>query len=122
MTTAWFDADCAFCSRCARWLQGPVFRTRATLTPLQVADLAAHDVTLEQATAEMHAVADDGAVVSGHLAWAAVLRASRQPWPWVGRLLALPVAAPLASAGYRLVAANRHRLPGGSPSCTIPQP
>ena len=34
----------------------------------------------------------------------------------------LPFVRELAAAVYRLIAENRHRMPGGSPACALPPP
>jgi predicted DCC family thiol-disulfide oxidoreductase YuxK len=65
-------------------------------------------------------VGADGAVRSGHEAIAAALAAAGQPWRVLGRALTLPGISLLASWAYRLVAANRRFLPGGTPACKRP--
>ena len=60
---------------------------------------------------------------AGHLAVSALLRS--QPSPplrFAGHLLATPPFSWLAAIGYRMIAANRHRLPGGTPACRLPRP
>lgn len=52
---------------------------------------------------------------------AAMLGAVGPPWRIAGRALLLPGVSRLAAAGYRLVARNRHRLPGGTPACATGQ-
>jgi predicted DCC family thiol-disulfide oxidoreductase YuxK len=32
----------------------------------------------------------------------------------------LPIVRKLAAAIYRVIANNRHRMPGGSPACALP--
>ena len=51
---------------------------------------------------------------------ATVLRASRGPWPVVGQLLRLPGVRRVAGWGYAVVARNRHRLPGATAACEVP--
>jgi predicted DCC family thiol-disulfide oxidoreductase YuxK len=38
----------------------------------------------------------------------------------VARTMRAPGIRVLSAAGYRLVAKNRHRLPGGTPACELP--
>lgn len=60
--------------------------------------------------------------VAGHLAFAALLR--MQPvllLRFFGHLLETPPYSWLAALGYKFVAANRHRLPGGTPACALPR-
>ena len=40
-------------------------------------------------------------------------------WGVLGRVIPLPVFNILGSAAYRVIARNRHRLPGGTPACAI---
>lgn len=114
-----FDGDCAFCTSCARLLEriGP----QADVVAWQVADLDELGMTAAQAAEAVRWVAADGTIRSGHEALAAALGAAPgSAWRTVGRALLLPGVSPLAAASYRLVARNRHRLPGGTPACATP--
>ena len=59
----------------------------------------------------------NGAVRSGHEAIAAALGSAGRGWKIAGRVILLPGIAWVAARAYRLVAENRHRLPGGTPAC-----
>ena len=112
-----FDGDCAFCTSCARLLEriGP----EAEVVAWQAADLDELGITAAQAAAAVRWVGADGTVRTGHEAFAAALgTAAGSVWRILGRALLLPGVSPLAAAGYRLVARNRHRLPGGTPACS----
>jgi predicted DCC family thiol-disulfide oxidoreductase YuxK len=50
---------------------------------------------------------------------ARLLVAAGKGWAWVGKALLAPGLRALAAAVYRLVAANRYRLPGGAPACRL---
>ncbi|HET7053985.1 MAG TPA: DCC1-like thiol-disulfide oxidoreductase family protein [Solirubrobacterales bacterium] len=113
-----FDGDCAFCTSCVRWLERWV-RPDADVVAWQLADLDALGVGEEQAAAAVQWVGPDGAVLSGHEAIAAMLGSAGAPWRLAGRVLVLPGVAWLAARAYRAVAANRHRLPGGTPACRL---
>jgi predicted DCC family thiol-disulfide oxidoreductase YuxK len=116
-----FDGDCAFCTSCARLLEriGP----EAHVVAWQVADLDELGLTAVQATEAVRWVEADGTIRSGHEALAAALgTTTRSVWRIFGRGLLLPGVSPLAAAGYRLVARNRHRLPGSTPACASTQP
>jgi predicted DCC family thiol-disulfide oxidoreductase YuxK len=110
-----FDGECGFCSSCARLLEriGP----QAEIVPWQVADLDALGITAAEAAEAVRWIEADGAVRSGHEALAAALIAAGRPWRIAGWALLLPGVSPLAATGYRLVARNRGRLPGGTPAC-----
>jgi predicted DCC family thiol-disulfide oxidoreductase YuxK len=111
-----FDGDCAFCTSCARLLEriGP----EADVVAWQVADLDELGITAAQAAEAVRWIEPDGTVRSGHEAVAAALRTTANSvWRAFGRALLLPGLSPLAAASYRLIARNRHRLPGGTPAC-----
>jgi predicted DCC family thiol-disulfide oxidoreductase YuxK len=110
-----YDGDCAFCSSSARLLEkiGP----KAELVAWQQTDLNALGLTEDEAAAAVQWVGVDGAIRSGHEAIAAALDTAGGVWALAGRALLLPGISPIAAVAYRLVAANRHRLPGGTPAC-----
>ncbi|HEY1286229.1 MAG TPA: DUF393 domain-containing protein [Solirubrobacterales bacterium] len=111
-----FDGDCGFCTTCARLAQRRI-DPEAEIVAWQLADLEGLGVTEEDASEAVQWVEEDGTVRSGHEAVAALFRDGGPIWRPIGRLLVLPGISPLAAWGYRLVAANRHRLPGGQPAC-----
>jgi predicted DCC family thiol-disulfide oxidoreductase YuxK len=114
-----FDGDCAFCTSSARLLEriGP----EAVIVPWQLTDLDPLGLTEVEAMEAVRWVGADGSARAGHEAIAAALRTAGLPWRIAGRILLLPVISPLAAAVYRIVARNRHRLPGGTPACAVNQ-
>ena len=114
--TLLYDGDCAFCTTCAR-LAERRFRPDAEVVPWQFADLPELEVTAEQASDAVQWVEADGRKRSGHEAVAAMLSSSGPISRLGGRLLLAPGISPIAAWAYRLVAANRHRLPGSTPAC-----
>jgi predicted DCC family thiol-disulfide oxidoreductase YuxK len=111
-----YDGDCAFCTSCARVLEkriGP----DAEIVAWQLTDLDELGVSAEQAAATVRWVQIDGTVRSGHEAIAATLGSAGRAWKIVGRMILLPGITWVAAKAYRLVAHNRHRLPGGTPAC-----
>ncbi|WP_222192234.1 thiol-disulfide oxidoreductase DCC family protein [Modestobacter italicus] len=117
--TLLFDGDCAFCTRSAE-VARRVLPAGCAVVAWQFADLAALGVTAERAQAEVLWVDDDGAVSGGADAVARALRAAGSPWALLGVLLSLPPVSWVAPFVYRLVAANRYRLPGGTAACRVP--
>ncbi|HET6998274.1 MAG TPA: DUF393 domain-containing protein [Solirubrobacterales bacterium] len=111
-----YDGDCAFCTSCVQLLEKRI-RPDAEIVAWQFADLAKFGVSEEQAADAVQWVEPNGTVRSGHEAIAAVLSTSGPIWRLFGRILLLPGISWTAAHGYRLVAANRHRLPGGTPAC-----
>lgn len=110
-----YDGDCAFCTSCVRVLEriGP----DAEMAAWQLADLAELGITEQQASDAVQWVQIDGTVRSGHEAIAAVLNTAGPVWKIIGGALLLPGISRVAAKVYRLVADNRHRLPGATPAC-----
>ncbi|MGW2171553.1 thiol-disulfide oxidoreductase DCC family protein [Streptomyces sp. NPDC001705] len=66
--------------------------------------------------------ADLGTVYGGSDAVAKLLMSAGGAWSPRGAALLVPVARSAAHVLYRLVAANRSRLPGRSGPCAVPEP
>ena len=145
-----YDGDCAFCTSCARFIRRWV-PTPAVVVPWQFADLArlglaeAACVDAVQwveaptgpgtgsgagtgdpagaplAGAPLFGAPLFGASLAGPDAIAALLRTSHRGWRLVGWLLRRRPVRALAWPGYRWVARNRHRLPGGTAACALPR-
>lgn len=91
-----------------------------TVRPWQRLDLASLGLDATQCASELQWVdVSTGERKSGHRAVAMALRGCRRPWPLLGRLLEWPIVSTCARVVYRLVASNRHRLPGGTPACRL---
>ena len=115
--TLLYDPDCGFCTTAARWLRGRDLT--AEVRPLTHA-AAQRGVDLPRAAREIPWVGPDGTVSYGARAIGLALATSTHPsWRTIGRALASRPGELLATPGYRWVAANRHRLPGGQPSCRL---
>lgn len=115
-----FDGDCAFCTTWVNRLEAvlPYF---PTATPWQWLDLDSLGLTAAD-VAEYAWLVTPRHQFAGHLAFSALLRL--QPsvgWRFLGHLLATPPVSWVAAIGYRFIAANRHRLPGGTPACALPR-
>jgi predicted DCC family thiol-disulfide oxidoreductase YuxK len=114
-----YDGDCGFCTRSAA-VARRVLPADCAVVPWQGADLASVGTTVERAQQEVLWVPRTGDVVGGARAVAAALRAAGSGWAVLGRLLQLPLVRALADRVYRVVAANRMRLPGGTAACALP--
>lgn len=115
-----YDGDCAFCTTCVHFVERRI-RPEAEIVAWQFADLTELGVSAEEAAAAVQWVEPDGGVRAGHEAIAAMLAAAGPIWRSAGRLLLLPGISWIAARVYRLVASNRHRLPGGTPACELPR-
>ncbi|WP_329142262.1 DUF393 domain-containing protein [Streptomyces sp. NBC_01456] len=114
-----YDGDCAFCTSSVRFAERRL-RPRCTATPWQFADLTGLGITQQRAEHEVLWVTPAGDVHGGAQAVAKLLLSSRGAWPVVGALLTLPPVRRPAHGAYRLIARNRHRLPGGTAACAMP--
>jgi predicted DCC family thiol-disulfide oxidoreductase YuxK len=112
-----YDGDCGFCTSAVR-LVGRL-PADADVVAFQLADLDALGTTAERAGREVLWV-QDGRVYGGAQAVAALLVHAGGPWRALGLIARVPPLSWLARAGYALIAANRHRLPGGTPACALP--
>lgn len=119
LPVALYDADCGFCTASAHTMTGPVIRARVVAEPFQAYELAGAGLTPDACAESLHVLADDRVYV-GASAIARILRAGRLPWRVLGHLLTLPGVRWLAERVYRLVARNRHRLPGATAACEMP--
>lgn len=116
-----FDGDCAFCSSSARWLTDHV-PTPVAVEPWQFTDLDPLGVPIEEVDVAVVLVDVRLARMAGPEAIAGLLRLSTSgAWRAAGRVLALRPVLAIAWPVYRLIARNRHRMPGGTPQCSLPQ-
>jgi predicted DCC family thiol-disulfide oxidoreductase YuxK len=113
--TLLFDGDCGFCTaaagRLSRWSRGDL-----AVEPWQRTDIAALGITPEQCAQAVWFVEGDHRS-SGGAAIADALGHCRQPWRAIGAVIGWRALAWLTEGAYRVVAANRHRLPGSTTAC-----
>ena len=116
-----FDGDCAFCSSCARWIDDHI-PTPVAVRPWQWTDLDPLGVGVEEVDAAVVLV--DGTLhhTAGPDALGGLLRSSTAGfWRASGRILGLRPVSAIAWPVYRWIARNRHRMPGGTAQCSLPQ-
>jgi len=110
-----FDGDCGFCTSSAgladRWLRIP------TVAPWPRLDLESLGLDEARCAEALQWVAVDGTVLSGERAVIAALR--HRGGPFALPAVVLATLRPLAGVVYRVIARNRHRLPGGTPACRL---
>jgi predicted DCC family thiol-disulfide oxidoreductase YuxK len=113
-----FDGDCAFCTSTATWIRRHIRRLDETV-PYQFAELGELGVTELQCEQAVQWIGADGTVLSAHLAVAQVLVNAGSGWAFVGRAMRLPGVRWVSAIAYRWISRNRHRLPGGTPACSL---
>ncbi|TDC66751.1 DUF393 domain-containing protein [Micromonospora sp. KC207] len=114
-----YDGDCAFCTRCAEFIERRI-PTRARVLPWQFADLDALGLREAECEEAVQWVGADGSRAAGPDAIAKLLGESGLFWRVAGSALRFPPARAVAWPAYRWVARNRHRLPGGTAACAVP--
>lgn len=109
-----FDGTCGFCTSCATWIRTRL-RTDATVVPWQTLGergLAGLGLAVDDVEAAAWWVDLDGSRYGGHRSIAKAMIATGGWRAILGRAMLLRVVSPVAEVIYRLVARNRHRLPG----------
>jgi len=115
-----YDGDCAFCARSVRFIERRIAR-HPRVVAWQLTDLEPLGLTAEMCETAVQWVDVDGTVVSGHRAVARTLVHGGGFWKVLGRFIVMPGVDRIAAAVYRWVAKNRHRMPGGTAECVLPQ-
>lgn len=115
-----YDGDCAFCTSCARFIDRRI-RTRAHVVAWQFADLDRLGVSRADAEAAVQWIDGASPVAAGPDAISRLLRDAGGAWRPLGALLALAPVRFLAWPAYHWISRNRHRLPGGTAACSLPQ-
>lgn len=113
-----YDGDCGFCAHVLDRLRATLPRWPQSI-PWQEADLDEHHLTeADVRHAAWWIPLDPAEKQSGAMAFSALLSWQHSPpWRLLGAALRTPPLSWLSRAAYRLVARNRHRLPGGSTAC-----
>lgn len=115
-----FDGDCAFCSSAVEFLRDRI-RSDVDYLPWQHLALADLGLTEEACARAVQWLPLVGPSSTGGRAVTDLLRGSGRPWSTLGRIGAAPGMRAVVELAYRAVAANRHRLPGGTPACQLPR-
>jgi predicted DCC family thiol-disulfide oxidoreductase YuxK len=119
-----FDGDCSFCTSTTNFVlkQFKKVNRPLTATPWQFADLASFGLTESQVAEKVYLI-EDGQKYAGHECFARLLRLHGNPlYRFASWLMLTAPIAPISAACYSWVAKNRHKMPGGTPACAMPQP
>ncbi len=112
-----YDADCAFCSSCARWIESYSVEVR----PWQgIAQLAEVGLSLEMVMEAVQWLEPDGPPLAGALAIARALEVSGGWRGSAGRAIRSRPLRPVADLVYVWVARHRHLMPGATDACQPP--
>ena len=114
-----YDGDCGFCTSCVRFIERRI-RTEAEPVPWQRADLAGLGVDRAEAEAAVQWV-EPGLRKAGPDAVAVLLRRAQWYLRPLGWAASLGPVSWLLWPLYELISRHRHRLPGGTPACALPQ-
>jgi predicted DCC family thiol-disulfide oxidoreductase YuxK len=116
-----FDAECGFCTRLARWIAPILSRRGMAVAPLQDPRVGALlGMNTEVLLRELRFLLSDGKQYGGADAVVAVAREIwwAQPLAWFA---GLPGAMKLLRSGYRWVAAQRSCAAVNSTECAVPR-
>lgn len=114
-----YDGDCAFCSSSVRFIETRI-RRHPTCLPWQWLDLSMYGVSRKACESAVQFIDEGGRIHSAHDGIARVLVHGGRGWAVLGRLMSLPGVRHVSAVAYRWVARNRHRMPGGTPRCSLP--
>ncbi|HEY8480429.1 MAG TPA: DUF393 domain-containing protein [Spirillospora sp.] len=114
-----YDGDCGFCTSSVRFIERHV-PVRATVVAYQFADLGALGTTVERAEREVLWIDRAGRVSGGAEAVGRMLTDAGGLWKAAGVVMRVAPVSWAARAVYRIIAANRHRMPGGTAACALP--
>jgi predicted DCC family thiol-disulfide oxidoreductase YuxK len=115
-----FDGDCGFCSLCANWIDDHI-PTPITVRPWQWTQLEPLQVEVAEVDEAVVLVDVTLRHTAGPDAIARLLWSSTSGfWRTCGRVLGLRPVLAMARPIYRWIARNRHRMPGGTPQCSLP--
>lgn len=115
-----FDGDCGFCTTTADWIKKNS-KVALEIAPYQWTELGQYGLTTEEAAAKVQVVVGDK-VFAGHYCMSKLLLI--QPnilLKLVGAVMVLPGLDSISAKVYEWIAANRQKLPGGTPACKLPK-
>ena len=114
-----FDGDCSFCTSSANWAVKHS-KTPIQATPWQFTNLDDYGLNAALASEKVWMVVD-GKKYGGSDAAAIWLIIKKNPLAKLaGHLMMFVAFRWIFALGYKVIAKNRHRMPGGTPACAMP--
>ncbi len=113
-----YDGDCAFCSSSIRTLKRLIPKAPITI-PYQYIEPADYGLSLTDCERALQFVRQDGSRFEGHEAYRQMLIGVGGAYKLLGHLMRTPIYYGIANAAYRWIAKNRHKMPGGTPTCSL---
>lgn len=106
--TVIYDAHCAFCRRCARWLADQPAYVDFRILPSNASNLHRRFPQLDRRLpgSVLIAIADDGSQRIGTEAYLVILHSLKHHRPWARRL-SRPMLKPLARRAFAMLSSNR---------------
>ncbi len=115
-----YDGDCGFCTKSADFARKRLTSAVEVLAWQKMSNLATLGLTETDVQTRSYFVDQDGRIFGGAESLARCALHMHSGWPLVGRIFLVPGFAQVASVVYKFVASNRHRLPGGTAACKLP--
>ncbi len=112
-----YDGDCGFCTRTAAWIRRRLPAGYEVQASQRLADLERLGLTRAQVHDAAYWIDPDGTRHPAHLAIARSLEAAGGVLRLAGRVMTVWPIERLAGWVYRVIARNRHRLPGSTDHC-----
>lgn len=114
-----FDGDCAFCKRVANFGKSKMVVPYETVSWQSIVkDLDKYGLSQEDVSQRVY-WADGEKVLGGSKAVFLAGKCLKQPWSFISSFGLLPGMSIIAEPVYRLIARNRHRLPGSTDACAF---
>lgn len=114
-----YDGDCGICTKCVGFVERHLTKD-LDIIAFQHADLHSLGLTAAECEAAVQWVEPSGRTTAAHIAIGDLLKASGRRWWPLAFLAQTPPFSWAAFAIYKWIAKNRHRLPGGTPACSMP--
>lgn len=114
-----YDGDCAFCTKCAVFIEQRLPAEAKVLTWQSLPDLSAVGLTEEDLETASYWFDETGRAWRGEEGIAMALASTGGIYKLGGRAILSPPFSWMSGPVYRWVSRNRNRMPGATDSCRI---